>query len=174
MPAAVAEPVQLAQVPAPRRQAVITAVQEELAKRGYDPGRPDGHLGARTRTTIRAYQRDAGLAVDGLASKELLDHLKFAQQQPRVPSGRSPVADARSATPPPRAGRNELVLAVQRELQVRGYYEGALDGSMGPGTRTAVRAFQRDAGFPVTGDVDERLLAELRVVDANIRAGRRP
>ena len=33
-------------------------------------------MGPRTRAAIRAYQRKAGLPVDGVASKEVLDHMK--------------------------------------------------------------------------------------------------
>ena len=168
--------VQLAQLSPQMRQAVIAGVQEELSRRGYKVGPADGVLGSRTRTAIRTYQRDAGLPVDGVASKELLDHLKFAQPavQPRGGRAAAPGAELRQpvARQTPQRSSRDLVLAVQRELQVRGYYTGGLDGSAGPATRAAVRAFQRDAGFPVTGDVDERLLAELRVVEQSIRAGR--
>ena len=159
-----------AELPPQMRQAMIVGVQEELAAHGYPVGPADGKVGPRTRAAIRAYQRDAGLPVNGVPTKDLLDHLKFAQPNvtARIPAPAAPAETAR-----PRAGK-DLVLAVQRELQVRGYYTGALDGIAGRGTQAAVRAFQRDAGFPVTGGVDERLLAELRAVDPKISAGRRP
>lgn len=159
-----------AELPPQMRQAMIVGVQEELAAHGYAVGPADGVVGPRTRAAIRAYQRDAGLPVNGVPTKDLLDHLKFAQ--PKV-TARAAAPAAPAETARPRAGK-DLVLAVQRELQVRGYYTGALDGIAGRGTQAAVRAFQRDAGFPVTGSVDERLLAELRAVDPKISAERRP
>ncbi len=165
------------QLPRPMRRALIVGIQEELNNRGYDAGPVDGIAGARTRTAIRSYQRDAGLPVDGVPSKELLDHLKFARSAGNAPTtaGRGTLQESprRGAATSAGSEVRDLVLSVQRELQVRGYYDGALDGIAGPNTRAAVRAFQRDAGFPVTGEVDERLLAELRAVDPNIRAGRR-
>ena len=167
-------PVQVAQRSAQASQATVKAVQEELARKGYKVGQPDGVMGARTRTAIRAYQRGARLPVTGEPSTDLLEHMRSsgaagqgaatAQAAAEPPAGRS--------APATRGGR-DLVIAIQRELQVRGYYAGTLDGGMGAATRTAIRAFQRDAGFPVTGEADQRLLAELRVVDASIRAGRR-
>lgn len=147
------------------RSALIRALQEELNAKGYGAGPVDGVTGARTRAAIRAYQRDAGLRVTGQPSKDLLDHMKFSSE-----------ATERREAPPPAAsstptGDRELVRSVQRELQVRGYYKGGIDGIVGPNTREAVRAFQRDAGFDVTGTVDQRLLTELRVADPNIRTG---
>jgi S1-C subfamily serine protease len=46
-------------------------------------------------------------------------------------------------------------------LAQRGYSPGPADGITGPRTRAAVRAFQRDRGIPVDGEVSEALLDEL-------------
>jgi Putative peptidoglycan binding domain len=39
------------------------------------------------------------------------------------------------------------VVQLQRRLKAAGYYRGALDGIMGPRTRSALRAYQRDRGM---------------------------
>jgi peptidoglycan hydrolase-like protein with peptidoglycan-binding domain len=63
---------------APTLMAVYTAtVQQELARRGYDPGPPDGVLGYRTQAAIRDYQDDYGLPVTGEVSLELVNHLRL-------------------------------------------------------------------------------------------------
>lgn len=49
------------------------------------------------------------------------------------------------------AGRTANVAALQVGLKARGLYGGTIDGIMGPGTRRAVRAFQRRAGIVVDG-----------------------
>ena len=141
------------------RNAYIVGIQEELVAHGYRAGPPDGVIGRKTTGAIRQYQRDAGLPVDGQATKELLDHLKFAL--PKVYAG----ASSQRA---PAAG-SELVLEIQTELQERGYYQGRLDGLTGPGTRGAIRQFQRDAGLVVTGNVGSGVLNELRAADPSIR-----
>ena len=65
--------------------AYVTDAQQQLNEHGFNAGTPDGKPGARTQSAIRAYQKKAGLAVDGCVSKELVDHLHFAQ--PKVYGG---------------------------------------------------------------------------------------
>jgi hypothetical protein len=50
------------------------------------------------------------------------------------------------------------VAAVQRRLARGGYYHGSVDGVIGAGTRTAIRAFERKNGLPVDGVIDRQLL----------------
>ncbi|HEY6071290.1 MAG TPA: peptidoglycan-binding domain-containing protein [Chthoniobacterales bacterium] len=50
------------------------------------------------------------------------------------------------------------VAAVQRRLARGGYYHGAIDGVIGPGTRNAIRAFESNNGLPVDGVIDTQLL----------------
>ena len=41
----------------------------------------------------------------------------------------------------------------QRALRAKGHYSGVVDGKYGPGTREAVKRFQRELGFLETGDL---------------------
>lgn len=72
-------------------RAYVLGIQEELAGHGYDPGTLDGRLSRATLAAIRRYQFDAGLPVDGVASKALLDHLKFVL--PKVYAARAGFAE---------------------------------------------------------------------------------
>ncbi|MEO8352549.1 MAG: peptidoglycan-binding protein [Chthoniobacteraceae bacterium] len=56
-----------------------------------------------------------------------------------------------------------VAVDVQRALQQRGYYRGAIDGAIGPQSRAAIRAYQRDRGLSANGRIDSALLRSLRV-----------
>lgn len=134
-------------------RATVVGIQEELIELGYRPGAVDGIMGPRTRAAIRAYQRTADLKVTGRASKELLDHMKFA----------SPKAYAQQPSSDP------LVAEVQRELAERGYYQTTVDGIIGPATRAAIGAYQSDAGLPVDGRISQSLLDSLRSAPESLK-----
>jgi len=63
----------------------------------------------------------------------------------------------------PSNGDNELAEDVQRALAKRGYYHGAIDGDVGPGTRGAIREYQYHNHLEVTGRIDLALLHALGV-----------
>jgi putative peptidoglycan binding protein len=56
-----------------------------------------------------------------------------------------------------------MATAVQTGLANRGYYHGSIDGSVGSGTRDAIRAFQKANNLPVTGLIDPPLLKALKL-----------
>ena len=51
--------------PAARRASIVD-LQEDLATLGYQPGPADGVMGPTTRAAVRAFQGDAGIAIDGV------------------------------------------------------------------------------------------------------------
>ena len=55
----------------------------------------------------------------------------------------------------------ESVRDMQQRLVDLGFLKGGVDGAFGPGTSTAVEAFQKAAGLPSTGDPDVRTLIAL-------------
>ena len=55
----------------------------------------------------------------------------------------------------------QVIQNVQLALRDQGYYPGAIDGLIGPQTRAALAAFQRDHGLIVTSAVDEPTLVTL-------------
>jgi hypothetical protein len=59
---------------------------------------------------------------------------------------------------------DQVVVNVQSQLQREGYYDGPIDGVIGPMTRQAIAAFQDDHGLAVTAAVDEPTLATLGLV----------
>lgn len=59
---------------------------------------------------------------------------------------------------------------IQRALKNAGFYQGAVDGKMGPQTREAVREFQRIHGLQEDGVVGKATWAKLRTY-ADLSAG---
>ncbi|PYL06803.1 MAG: hypothetical protein DME33_12595 [Verrucomicrobia bacterium] len=55
-------------------------------------------------------------------------------------------------------GNVRLVVEVQRRLARAGYYHGAIDGILGPETRRAIAAYERDHQTPAYGVIDRQLL----------------
>ena len=58
---------------------------------------------------------------------------------------------------------DQVTVNVQEELARAGYYDGPIDGVLGPMTREAIAAFQADNGLAVTSAIDEPTLATLGV-----------
>src|SRR5437667_10428396 len=58
---------------------------------------------------------------------------------------------------------DQVIVDVQEQLQRDGYYDGPIDGVLGPMTREAIAAFQADNGLAVTSVIDEPTLATLGI-----------
>ncbi|MBA2585598.1 MAG: peptidoglycan-binding protein [Chthoniobacterales bacterium] len=56
---------------------------------------------------------------------------------------------------------DRVIADVQEALQQDGYYDGYVDGELGPQTREAIARYQRDNGLLVTSAIDEPTLAAL-------------
>jgi hypothetical protein len=60
-------------------------------------------------------------------------------------------------------GPGQVVSDVQAQLQADGYYDGPVDGVLGPMTRQAIAAYQADNGLAITSTVDEPTVASLGI-----------
>lgn len=110
--------------PALRRGSSGTQVkylQQALIGLGYLNGAADGIYGSKTAEAVREYQRDYGLAVDGSAGKNTLTSVK------------------------------STIVALQSDLERKGHDCNGANGVFGPGTKSAVKAYQKSAGLTVTG-----------------------
>src|SRR6266566_1870785 len=56
---------------------------------------------------------------------------------------------------------DQVIANVQAALQQQGYYQGEVDGVLGPLTRAAIANYQRDQGLYITSAIDEPTLASL-------------
>src|SRR5882724_112208 len=58
---------------------------------------------------------------------------------------------------------DRVTVDVQEQLARAGYYDGPIDGVLGPTTREAIAAFQADNGLAITSAIDEPTLATLGI-----------
>jgi hypothetical protein len=59
---------------------------------------------------------------------------------------------------------DQVTVNVQEQLASAGYYNGPIDGQLGPMTREAIAAYQADNGLAVTSAIDEPTLATMGLV----------
>ena len=57
--------------------------------------------------------------------------------------------------------QRSVASSVQRKLAEQGYYNGAIDGDIGPGSRRAIVNYQDDNGLRATGRINDSLLVSL-------------
>ena len=143
--------------------AQVTVLQHALNVLGYSVGKADGIYGGKTVAALKTFQKAAGLKADGIAGTKTLQAL--AARSGSSSSASSPNApgtfDAPSTTLKP-ADTGAQVEILQRELNGLGYTVGAIDGTYGPATVSAVKAFQQANGLTPDGVVGSKTLAALR------------
>lgn len=152
-------------------QQLVTAIQRELAARGYARGPADGKLTDETRKAIAAFEKEHGLPVTGAPSDDLLRRILLGEAVAPAASTGSVASSAPRAKPGPTAGDDSTVKEVQQILADLGYAPGPIDGTMGDETQRAVSAFQRDRKIAQNGRITPELLREIKRVTGRDLAG---
>lgn len=135
-------------------KARIAAIQDALSKRGLYAGTVDGRTGPKTAAAIRAFETDSGFAPTGQASPAVAQALGIDDA----------VWMAKAAEDQAAAERTRIARA-QKALSALGYGPLRADGRPGAETVNAVQRFELDQGLPVTGTIDDKLLARLLEAD---------
>lgn len=164
---------------------LVRDVQAILRDRGTYLGPVDGIPGPATAEAIRGLERALGLPQTGEASDRLVSAYAHAQATARVaaapqaipvktsavaPPATGPTPPAplgRSSGPEPLAqGGSEKLQRVQRNLTAAGYGPLRQDGKLDERTQEAIRRYELDRGWQVTGKLSDRL-----VLDSMVAAG---
>ncbi|WP_420402908.1 peptidoglycan-binding protein [Nisaea sp.] len=103
---------------------------------------------------LELYRAAAGAGDD--RAIELLAGSGDIASEPATPLGGAEGVQTVTTTPA------SLVAETQGELTRLGFYDGRLDGLMGPKTRSAIRAFQESAEIPQSGEASPELLKRLK------------
>jgi peptidoglycan hydrolase-like protein with peptidoglycan-binding domain len=126
---------------------VLVQAQRQLKALGFDPGSTDGTFGPQTEAALRAYQQAYRVPQTGR-----LDEVTLRSLLPeRFEASRT------SAEPPSR----EVLRQAQRQLKALGFEPGSMDGTFGPQTEAALKAYQQAYRLPQTGRLDEVTLRSL-------------
>ena len=128
-------------------QDVLQQAQRQLKAMGFDPGSTDGTFGPQTEAALRAYQQAYRLPPTGRLDEATLRSLLPERFEP----------SRTSAEPPSR----EVLRQAQRQLKALGFDPGSMDGTFGPQTEAALKAYQQAYRLPQTGRLDEVTLRSL-------------
>ncbi|MPY94855.1 MAG: L,D-transpeptidase family protein [Acidimicrobiia bacterium] len=153
------------------KEDAVKALQTELVELGLYEGGIDGDFGPATTTALSALQKEAGLPSTGD-----FDAATFSALQQRYlakvvgPKQAAAGADATTTTTAPAGDPNVLqsgdegpkVLALQQRLAQLGYRPGSPDGRYGPGTESAVLAFQKHEGLSRDSEAGAEVLSRIQ------------
>jgi peptidoglycan hydrolase-like protein with peptidoglycan-binding domain len=155
---------------------LVRAVQDALKQVGYYSGPLDGIMGPRTHAAITVFEVKTGREETGEASWELLTAIQNTDGFDLAPAPSpntlpSPSRAIVTQTDPPAAevvapASDPLLAMIQKALAEAAYGPVEADGFMGPRTHDAIMRFQRDHNLPVTGEVSDALVVELRASGA--------
>lgn len=125
----------------------VRAVQASLANLGYFSGAINGVYEYSTWESVWRFQRDKGLAADGVAGAKTLDALNIGYTQ-------STATSLPGGTVLSYGNKGEYVRILQNGLKNLGYFKGSVDGEFGYSTYEAVWWFQKNNGLVVDGKVN--------------------
>ena len=119
----------------------------------------------------RVTQLERANGMSGSLSAAPSSELSAMQAAATAPAGNgTPAKEAPAATPAP--SLKPSTREIQQALKNAGFYQGAIDGKMGPATREAVKEFQRVHGLTDDGVVGRQTWATLRAfVDLSPKDG---
>lgn len=148
----------------------VRALQQLLKDQNYLKGNVDGQFGNQTKTAVMAFQKDAGLTIDGIAWPETIQklHHEFNEwetvtEPTRTTSGSyqktcktCSYVETKTIEPSPiakRRDRSEIVRIIQTMLNDLEFNAGFADGVYGNKTSTAFETFAQTQNIEYTPDI---------------------
>jgi peptidoglycan hydrolase-like protein with peptidoglycan-binding domain len=140
----------------------VLATQKKLTQLGFYKGEVDGQPGSQTSAAIRRYQIAKNLKVTGELNRQTLDQLGINASTP-APAYVA-IADIFKGGPYISSGPDKQVAVIrqaQKNLKLLKYYNGPEDGLPNAALVSALKAWQKSAGFRQSGRFDENSLKGL-------------
>jgi hypothetical protein len=99
--------------------------------------------------------------------KPFLVALKRASSEARASQNKNthPTKAVAKRTPvePASSSKKPEIMRAQKSLHEKGYYNGSIDGIIGPATRKAIREYQKAENLPVNGKLNDQTATKLGV-----------
>ncbi|MCU0526688.1 MAG: peptidoglycan-binding protein [Elainella sp. Prado103] len=159
----------------------IVNLQQQLTQLGYYNGDASGVFDETTRSAVMAFQRDRGLAVDGIVGQQTESALYQTGTQPNAAIPATTTEDGvYSPNPTPNDGFLQFgdvgtdVTQLQTQLQALGYYNGAISGSFEDQTQAALIAFQQAHGLSADGVAGPQVNSTLSSIATSLGAPATP
>lgn len=148
---------------------LMRSVQQKLQAQGFYSGSIDGLYGSQTAAAIRRYQVAEGLKVTGELNPQTLSKLGLRpRSQKSAPEPEYVAITQIFKGGPYITSATELQIATirqaQKTLKLLGYYGGPINGRPDARLVTALKAWQKSAGFRQTGRLDETTLKGLDIM----------
>ena len=140
----------------------VRALQIRLSELGFYNGEPDGVFSDDMVSTVKLFQKSAGMEETGVATVELQE-LAYSDNAPLSPEKAAAVREDQVAASvivnsAIRGDANEGVRELQQRLIDLGFLYGEADGKFGGATEQAVKDFQTALGVEATGEASSELV----------------
>lgn len=157
----------------------VVKLQNRLAELGFYSGSVDGSFGEQTEEAYIAFQKAAGVTIDGIAGPSDAEIL-YSESAPYAPQSNAKEEDEEEADEPeetePEAEEEsdtyqfgdsgDYISQIQQRLSDLNYYSAEVDGAFGTATYEALVSFQTNNGLTVSGAADESTISLLFSDDA--------
>lgn len=100
-------------------------------------------------------------ALGGTLTGAMTDSSQINMGDPAWKSTTHAAPAAPAPAPVANVDMQRAVSDLQARLAARGYNPGPIDGKMGAQTRAAIRAYQKDRGMPIDGQITQALVTSL-------------
>lgn len=141
----------------------VTKLQNRLTELGFYTGSVTGYFGELTEDAYRAFQKAAGVTVDGICGNSDREIL-YSDSAPKATDS-TDTEDTQNTnedrTSYQLGDSGDDVVTIQQRLTELNYYNGELSGYYGDVTSAAVMAFQSDNELEATGVCDEETFKAL-------------
>lgn len=129
-----------------QRSSAVKQLQDDLKELGYFSAKSTGYYGSITESSVRRFQNDYGLYVDGMAGSNTLNAINSAVEKSRLLK---------------KGMRGSHIRDLQQDLKQLGYFDSDATGYYGSITEEAVEEFQQENGLYVDGIAGENTISIL-------------